>query len=75
MATAGSRSRASSRCQSSQITEHRLEGSAIAARRLVRALLLEQNVEWAVQRSRYLTVETIAQMSDDQIISLPVAAR
>jgi putative transposase len=43
--------------------------------RLVGALLLEQNDEWAVQRSRYMTLETIAQMSDDPIISLPAVAR
>jgi transposase-like protein len=43
--------------------------------RLVGALLLEQNDEWAVQRSRYLTLETIAQMRDDPIIRLPAAAR
>lgn len=42
--------------------------------RLVGALLLEQNDEWAVQRSRYLTLETIAAMSDDPLISLPAAA-
>jgi hypothetical protein len=33
--------------------------------RLVGAILLEQNGEWAVQRSRYMTLETIAPMSDD----------
>lgn len=43
--------------------------------RLVGALLLEQNDEWAVQRSRYMTLETIGQMSDDPIISLPAVAR
>ena len=43
--------------------------------RLVGALLLEQNDEWAVQRSRYMTLETIAQMSDDPRISLPAVAR
>ena len=43
--------------------------------RLVGALLLEQNDEWAVQRSRYMTLETIAQMSDDPLISLPAVAR
>jgi len=43
--------------------------------RLVGALLLEQNDEWAVQRSRYTTLETIAQMSDDPLISLPAVAR
>ena len=42
--------------------------------RLVGALLLEQNDEWAVQRSRYMTLETIATMSDDPIISLPAEA-
>jgi len=31
--------------------------------RLVGALLLEQNDEWAVQRSRCMTLETIATMS------------
>ena len=42
--------------------------------RLVGALLLEQNDEWAVQRSRYLSLETIAAMSDDPLIGLPAAA-
>jgi transposase-like protein len=39
--------------------------------RLVGAILLEQNDEWAVQRSRYMTLETIAPMSDDPPVSLP----
>lgn len=43
--------------------------------RLVGALLPEQNDEWAVQRSRYMTLETIGQMSDGPLISLPAAAR
>ena len=43
--------------------------------RLVGAILLEQNDEWAVQRSRYMTLETIGQISDDPIISLPAVAR
>ena len=43
--------------------------------RLVGALLLEHDDEWAVQRSRYMTLETIATMSDDPPISLPAAAR
>ncbi|WP_236016353.1 transposase, partial [Brucella endophytica] len=42
--------------------------------RLVGALLLEHNDEWAVQRARYMTLETMAQMSDDPQISLPAAA-
>jgi transposase-like protein len=42
--------------------------------RLVGALLLEQNDDWAVQRSRYMTLETIATMSDDQLMNLPAAS-
>ena len=36
-----------------------------AITRLVGALLLEQSDEWAVQRTRYMTLETIAALSDD----------
>jgi transposase-like protein len=39
--------------------------------RLVGAILLEQNDEWMVQRSRYLSLETIATLSDDPLVSLP----
>jgi transposase-like protein len=42
--------------------------------RLVGAILLEQNDEWTVQRARYMTLETIAPLSDDPIVSLPAAA-
>jgi putative transposase len=42
--------------------------------RLVGAILLEQNDEWAVQRARYMTLETIATLSDDAAISLPAMA-
>ena len=45
-----------------------------AISRLVGALLLEQNDEWAVQRGRYMTLETIAHMSDDLIVRLPAVA-
>src|SRR6266849_4305548 len=45
-----------------------------AITRLIGALLLEQNDEWAVQRARYMSLETIAPMSDDPIVSLPVVA-
>jgi transposase-like protein len=45
-----------------------------AITRLVGAILLEQNDEWAVQRARYMTLETIAPMSDDPLVSLPAAA-
>ena len=43
--------------------------------RLVGAILLEQNDEWAVQRARYTTLETIAPLSDDPIVMLPAVAR
>ena len=42
--------------------------------RHVGAILLEQNDEWAVQRARYMTLETTSQMSDDPFVSLPAAA-
>lgn len=45
-----------------------------AITRLVGALLLEQNDEWAVQRARYMTLETIAPLSDDPIVKLPAVA-
>jgi hypothetical protein len=43
--------------------------------RLVGAILLGQNDEWSVQRARYMTLETIGQMSDDPLVSLPAVAR
>ena len=45
-----------------------------AITRLVGAILLEQNDEWAVQRSRYMTLETIAPLGDDPIVNLPTMA-
>jgi putative transposase len=42
--------------------------------RLVGAILLEQNDEWAVQRARYMTLETIAPLSDDPLVKLPAVA-
>jgi putative transposase len=39
--------------------------------RLVGAILLEQNDEWSVQRSRYLSLETIAALSETPLVSLP----
>ena len=44
-----------------------------AITRLVGAILLEQNDEWAVQRARYITLESIAPVGDDPIVSLPIA--
>ena len=45
-----------------------------AITRLVGALLLEQSDEWAVQRTRYMTLETIAPLGDSADVSLPVLA-
>jgi transposase-like protein len=45
-----------------------------AIRRLVGAILLEQNDEWAVQRGRYMTLETIAGLCNEPIIKLPAVA-
>jgi transposase-like protein len=45
-----------------------------AVTRLIGALLLEQNEEWAVQRARYMSLETIAPLSDDPLVGLPAVA-
>ena len=57
-------------------TSHAREGIKAAVAklmliRLVGAILLEQNDEWAVQRARYKTLETMATLSDDAIVGLP----
>jgi hypothetical protein len=54
---------------------HRPPGSIFpndeAIVRLVGTILLEQNDEWAVQRARYMTLETMAALSDDPVVGLP----
>ena len=42
--------------------------------RLVGAILLEQSDEWATQRARYMTLETIGAVSDTATVSLPAMA-
>lgn len=37
-------------------------------------ILLAQNNEWAVQRSRYLSLESVASLSDSPIVNLPIMA-
>jgi hypothetical protein len=38
-----------------------------AITRLIGAILMEQNDEWAVQRARYMTLETIAPIGHDDL--------
>ncbi len=45
-----------------------------AITRLVGALLLEQNDEWAVQRARYMTRETMTEMTEPAAMPLPAMA-
>jgi putative transposase len=40
-----------------------------AAVRLIGAILLEQSDEWATQRARYMTLETIGTVSDNPSVS------
>ena len=42
--------------------------------RLVGAILLEQHDEWAIQRARYMTLETMTGLSNDPLVSLPAVA-
>ena len=43
--------------------------------RLIGAILLEQNDEWAIRRARYMTLETIAPLSDDPAFGFRAIAR
>jgi transposase-like protein len=45
-----------------------------AITRLIGAILLEQSDEWATQRARYMTLETIGSVSDNPSVSLPAVA-
>jgi putative transposase len=48
--------------------------NADAVIRLVGAILLERSDEWATQRARYMTLETIGAISDITTVSLPAMA-
>ncbi|MHB1284272.1 MAG: transposase, partial [Metallibacterium scheffleri] len=45
-----------------------------AIRRLIGAVLLEQNDEWAVQRARYMPRDTMAELLDPPSAELSVMA-
>ena len=45
-----------------------------AITRLIGAILLEQNDEWAGQRARYMTLEAFAPVSDNAPVKLPAVA-
>jgi len=42
-------------------------------RKLVGAVLMEQTEECAVQRARYMTLETVTPVCDEVVVSLPAA--
>jgi putative transposase len=45
-----------------------------AITRLVGAILIEQNDEWAVQRARYMPLETMAALRENRFARLPATA-
>jgi transposase-like protein len=42
-------------------------------RKLVGSILMEQAEEWAVERARYMTLETLVPLCDNPPVSLPAA--
>ena len=60
------------RCVRSDVV--RIFPNEAAIIRLVGAILLEQNDEWTVQRARSMTLETMAPLSNDAMLTLPTMA-
>lgn len=55
--------------------EHRAKlHSTNPIERLNGAVLLEQNDEWAMQRARYMTLETIRPLGNDKVLLLSAVA-
>jgi putative transposase len=52
----------------------RLNGGTKRGTKVIGAILLEQSDEWAVQRARYITLESIAPIGDVPLVSLPSVA-
>lgn len=46
-----------------------------AIARLIGAVLMERDNAWAVRRAWHMSLETIAPMSDDPLVSLPALPR
>lgn len=70
-----------SRCDSTQhlviralVPSRPSHGSTTARPSSQGSLLLEQSDEWATQRARYVTLETIGFVSDNPTVSLPAVA-
>ena len=59
---------------SSASVRTRLPAPLDAVRPTIGAILLEQSDEWATQRARYMTLETIGSVSDNPTVSLPAVA-
>ena len=72
--TAPTRSNASTARSSVAATWSASFPNEAAVIRLVGAMLLEQNDKWAVQRAPYMSLETIAPLSDNPTVSLPAIA-
>ncbi len=52
----------------------RRNDTLLDAARLVGAILVEQNDEWAVQRAKYMTLDTKPASGDNDLFKLPSVA-